>query len=90
MKIERKSILPKKKIQWDVVFFYLFIISFSIYIADNIIDDISKLFDNNHIKTEYQIELVDQDSINVYSISNDTVYKGTVEKFHEIVHMDKL
>ena len=84
------NIKPKRKIQWDVVLFYLFTISFSIYIADNIIDDISKLFDNNHIKTEYQIELVDQDSINVYSISNDTVYKGTVEEFEEIVHMDNL
>ena len=84
------NIKPKRKIQWDVALFYLFIISFSIYIADNIIDDISKLFDNNHIKTEYQIELVDQDSINVYSISNDTVYKGTVKEFEEIVHMDNL
>ena len=26
-----------------------------------------------------KIELINQDSINVYSISNDTVYKGTVE-----------
>ena len=33
------NIKPKRKIQWDVVLFYLFIISFSIYIADNIIDD---------------------------------------------------
>lgn len=84
------NIKPKRKIQWDVVLFYLFIISFSIYIGNSIINDISELFNNNDIKTEYKIELINQDSINVYSISNDTVYKGTIEEFHEIVHMDNL
>ena len=48
------------------------------------------MFNNNDIKTEYKIELINQDSINVYSISNDTVYKGTVEEFEEIIHMDNL
>ena len=84
------NIKPKRKIQWDVVLFYLFIISFSIYIGSCIGDSITSLFDNDTIKTEYKIELINQDSINVYSISNDTVYKGTVEEFEEIVHMDNL
>lgn len=84
------NIKPKKKIQWDVLLFYLIISFFVGYIVNHIIKDILSLTDNNDIKTEYKIELVDQDSINVYSISSDTVYKGTVEEFEEIVHMDNL
>ena len=44
------NIKPKRKIQWDVVLFYLFIISFSIYIGNSIINDMSELFNNNDIK----------------------------------------
>ena len=79
-----------KKVQWDIVLFYIALFLISMYFGNHVRKDILELFNNNDIKTEYKIELVDQDSINVYSISNDTVYKGTVEEFHEIVHIDNL
>ena len=84
------NIKPKKKIQRDIVLFYLVLFLVTIYFGNHIKNDILELFNNDDIKTEYKIELINQDSINVYSISNDTVYKGTVEEFEEIVHMDNL
>ena len=83
-------IKPERKIQWDIVLFYIALFLISMYFGNHVRKDILELFNNNDIKTEYQIELVNQDSINVYSISNDTVYKGTVEEFEEIIHMDNL
>ena len=84
------NIKPKRKIQWDVVLFYLLIVLFTGYIVNNVVDDRISLFKNDNIKTEYKIELISNDSIKVYSTSNDTVYKGTVEEFEEIIHMDNL
>ena len=79
-----------KKIQWDVALFYLLISLFTGYILNNVVDDLISLFKNDNIKTEYKIELISNDSIKVYSTSSDTVYNGTIEEFHEIVHMDNL
>ena len=79
-----------KKIQWDVALFYLLISLFTGYILNNVVDDLISLFKNDNIKTEYKIELISKDSIKVYSTSSDTVYNGTIEEFHEIVHMDNL
>lgn len=84
------NIKPKRKIQWDIVLFYIILFLISIYFGNHVRKDISELFNNNDIKTEYKIELINQDSIKVYSISNDTIYNGTIEEFHEIVHMDNL
>ena len=79
-----------KKIQWDVALFYLLISLFTGYILNNVVDDLISLFKNDNIKTEYKRELISNDSIKVYSTSSDTVYNGTIEEFHEIVHMDNL
>lgn len=76
-----------KKLPTIVLFILVFI---SVYALKSMYDDVTLLFNNDNIKTEYKIELIDQDSIKVYSISNDTVYKGTVKELEEIVHMDNL
>ena len=84
------NIKPKKSIQWDVVLFYVFAFLIGCYFGNHITKDILSLTDNDNIKTEYKIELISNDSIKVYSKSSDTVYNGTIEEFHEIVHMDNL
>ena len=78
------------KLQWDVLLFYIAMSLMIFYIGNHIRKDTSKLLNNDNIKTEYKIELISNDSIKIYSISNDTVYNGTIEEFHEIVHMDNL
>jgi hypothetical protein len=76
-----------KKLPTIVLFVLVFI---SVYALKSMYDDVTLLFNNDNIKTEYKIEIIDQDYIKVYSNSNDTVYKGTFKEFEEIVHMDNL
>ena len=42
------------------------------------------------IKTEYKIELINQDIIKVYSVSNDTIYICTMDKLVEVIEKDNL
>lgn len=84
------NIKPKRKIQWDILLFYLIVFFFAGYIVNHITKDILSLSDNDNIKTEYKIELISNDSIKIYSKSSDTVYNTTIQEFHEIVHIDNL
>lgn len=84
------TVKKKNSIDWEVVAVYVGILLFVVYLSTKVKNDISHIISKENIKEEYKIELIDQDSIKVYSISNDTVYKGTIEEFHEIVHMDNL
>lgn len=91
MKIKKKqTVLPKEKTQWDVVAFYVITFLMSLYVGDHIWEDVESLFNNDNIKTNYKVEVTSNDSIKVYSTSSDTVYNGTKEEFHEIVHIDNL
>jgi len=40
--------------------------------------------------TEYKIELINQTEIKVYSVSNDTIYKTTLNKLIEVIELDNL
>lgn len=42
------------------------------------------------IKTEYKIELINQDSIKIYSVSNDTVYKCLYTDMEKVIELDNL
>jgi CMP-N-acetylneuraminic acid synthetase len=42
------------------------------------------------IKTEYKIELINQDTIKVYSVSNDTIYICKMDKLVEVIEKDNL
>ena len=44
----------------------------------------------NNLKTEYRIELVNQDSIKIYSVSNDTVYNCLYTEMEKIIELDNL
>ena len=44
----------------------------------------------NNFKTEYEVELVDQDSIRIYSVSNDTVYNCLYTEMEKIIELDNL
>ena len=42
------------------------------------------------IKTEYKLQLINKDTIKVYSVSNDTIYKCTLDKLVEVIEKDNL
>lgn len=41
-------------------------------------------------KTEYKIELINQTEVKIYSVSNDTIYKCTLNKLVEVIEKDNL
>lgn len=47
-------------------------------------------FKHSKIKTEYTIELIDQDSIKIYSVSNDTIYKCLYTEMEQVIELDNL
>lgn len=46
--------------------------------------------EQKEIKTEYKLELINKDTIKVYSTSNDTTYICTMDKLVEVIEKDNL
>ena len=62
----------KKGFQWDIIIFYLFSFIITFLVGYCVLYTLDEKINLN---SNYKIEVINKDSINLYSVKKDTIYK---------------